>query len=123
MPATFLQSLWCKFYCFGTHGLSCRKSQGRHFCHPSINDIIHQSLSSASVPFRLEPPGIFLSDGKTPDGMSIISWSCGRLLVWDATCSDTFAYSNLSAAVTEAGAVALQAEKLKNNKYSHLDSA
>ena len=55
--------------------------------------------------------------------MSIIPWSSGRLLVWDATCSDTFAYFNLSAAVIEAGAVALQTEKLKNNKYSHLDSA
>ena len=45
--------------------------------------------------------------------MSTIPWPSGRLLVWDATCSDTFAYSNLSAAVTEASAVALQAEKLK----------
>ena len=55
--------------------------------------------------------------------MSIISSSSGIFLVWDATFSDTFAYSNLPAAVTEAGAVALLAEKLKNSKYSHLDSA
>ena len=103
---------------FGTHGLSCRKSQARHYQHSSINDIIHQSLSSISVPTRLEPLGLFQSHGKRPDGMSIISRSSERLLVWDATCSDTFAYSNLSAAVTEAGAVALQTEKLKNNKYS-----
>ena len=54
--------------------------------------------------------------------MFIIPWSSGRLLVWDATCSATFAYSNLSAAVTMAGAVALQAEKLKNKKCSHLIS-
>ena len=37
---------------FGTHELSCRKSQGRHFRHSSLNDIIHRSLSSASVPSR-----------------------------------------------------------------------
>ena len=43
--------------------------------------------------------------------VSIIPWFSGRLLVWDATCSDTLAYSNLPAAVTEAGAVTLQAEK------------
>ena len=107
---------------FGTHGLNCRKSQGRHFHHSSLNDIIHRSLSSASVPSRLEPPGLFPSNGKTPDSMSIIPWSSGRLLVWDATCTDTFAYSSLSAYVIEAGAVALQAEKLKNTKYFHLDS-
>ena len=55
--------------------------------------------------------------------MSNIPWSSGRLLVWDATCSDTFAYSNLYAAVTKAGAVALLEERLKNKKYPHLDSA
>ena len=54
--------------------------------------------------------------------MSIIPWTSGRLLVWDATCSDTFAASNIHAAVTEAGAVAAQAELNKISKYSHLDS-
>ena len=108
---------------FGTHGLSCRKGQGKHFRHGLMNNIIHWSLSSASVPSRLEPPGVSQSDGKRPVGMSIIPWSSGMLLVWDANCSDTLAYSNLPAAVTEAGAITLQAERLKNNKYSHLDSA
>ena len=104
--------------------MSCRKSQGRHFRHSSLNAIIHQSLSSASAPSRLESPGVFQSDGRDLiDGMSTIPWSSGGLLVCDATCSDTFAYSNLSAAVTEAGLITLQAEKLKNIKYSHLDSA
>ena len=59
---------------------------------------------------------------KRPDGMSIIPWTSGRLLVWDATCSDTFAASNIHAAVTEAGAEAAQAELNKISKYSHLDS-
>ena len=61
-------------------------------------------------------------DGKRPDGMSIIPWTSGRLLVWDATCSDTFAASNIHGAVTEAGAVEAQAELNKISKYSHLDS-
>ena len=28
-----------------THGLSCRWSEGRHFRHAALNDIIHQALS------------------------------------------------------------------------------
>ena len=57
------------------------------------------------------------------DGMSIIPWTSSRLLVWDATCSDTFAASNIHAAVAEIGAVAAQAEMSKISKYSHLDSS
>ena len=37
--------------------------------------------------------------------------------------SDTFGPSNLLAAVSEAGAVAVQAEVLTNVMYGHLDSA
>ena len=108
---------------FGTHGLSCRWSQGRHSRHSEINSIIHRSLVSARVPSRLEPTGLSRSDGKRPDGMTIVPWYSGKLLVWDATCSDTFAPSNLSKAVSRSGAVADHAETLKSAKYSHLDSA
>ena len=31
------------------HALSCRKSQGRHPCHNSVNDIIYRSLTVAGV--------------------------------------------------------------------------
>ena len=55
--------------------------------------------------------------------MSIIPWSSGRLLVWDTACSDTLPDPTfLQLFLTFLPAVALQAEKLKNNKYSHLDS-
>ena len=36
----------------GLHGLSCRKSQGRHPCHAAINDIIKRVLTSAGVPLN-----------------------------------------------------------------------
>ena len=75
------------------------------------------------VPARLEPSGLLGSDGQKPDGMTIIPWTSGHLLVWDATCSDTFATSNIHAAVTEAGAVVAQAEINKISKYSRLDSS
>ena len=38
-------------------------------------------------------------------------WKCGKLLVWDATCPDTFAPSYVSQATTAAGEVAAQAEE------------
>ena len=54
--------------------------------------------------------------------MTIILWSCGQMLVWDATCCDTFAPSHVGMAVCEAGAVAAKAEENKD-KYSHLDAS
>ena len=108
---------------YATHGLSYKWSQGRHSRHGEINGIIHRSLVSAKVPSRLEPTDLLRSDAKRPDGMSIIPWSSGRLLVWDATCCDTFAASNIHTAVTEPGAVAAHAENIKVSKYSHLDSS
>ena len=55
--------------------------------------------------------------------MTIIPWSSGRLLVWDAMCCDTFAISHVRAAVCEAGAVAAKAEENKRDKYSHLEAS
>ena len=54
------------------HGLSCRWSQDRHHRHATINDIIHRVLSSAKIPSRLEPSGLYRSDGKRPDGMPLV---------------------------------------------------
>ena len=76
-----------------THGLSCRWSEGRHHRHAAINDILHRALSSAKIPSRLEPSGLYRSDGKRPDGITIVPWKNGKLLVWDATCPDTYAPS------------------------------
>ena len=108
---------------YATHGLRCKWSQGRHSRHGEVNDIIHRALVSAKVPSRLEPTGLLRSDGKGTDGMTIIPWSSGRLLVWDATCCDTFAISHVRAAVSEAGAMAAKAEENKRDKCSHLDAS
>ena len=106
----------------GTHGLSCRFSAGRHFRHAMLNDILHRALSSANVPSRLEPTGLDRTDGKRPDGITMVPWSNGRLLVWDATCVDTFAPSHLSMTASEVCAAANQAEQTKIKKYSYITS-
>ena len=108
---------------FGRHGLSCRSSQGRSFRHQSLNNVIHHSLASANVPSRLEPSGLHMSDGKRPDGVSMVPWSSGRFLVWDATCMDTFCESHREESSLEAGGAAAHAERAKARKYAHLDHA
>ena len=52
----------------------------------------------------------------------MVPWKSGKLLVWDATCPDTYAPSYTVSATVEAGAVAARAEERKRTKYSYLDS-
>ena len=65
-----------------THGLSCKNSEERHYCHGAINDIVHRAFTTAQVPSRLEPSGLARTDEKRPD---VIPWKNGKPLVWDAT--------------------------------------
>ena len=51
----------------------------------------------------------------------MVRWKCGKLLLWDATCPDTYAPSYSPNATSEAGAVATQAEERKEAKYAHLN--
>ncbi len=101
----------------GTHGLSCQKNAGRLARHAEINDIIRRACSSIHVPSILEPSGIYRNDGKRPDGVTLMPWSKGKCLLWDATCSDTLAKSYISSTSRSAGAAALSAEKRKHKKY------
>ena len=56
--------------------LSCKKSVGRQHRHSAVNNIIHRALIAAHVSSRLDPSGLFRSDGKRPDGVSIDPWRC-----------------------------------------------
>ena len=105
----------------GTHGLSCRFSKGRHSRHAAVNDIIRRALDSARIPSHIEPLGLYRSDGKRPDGATVVPWKYGRVLVWDATCTDTLAPSHRALAAREPRAVAADAEQRKRVKYAHLD--
>ena len=68
----------------------------------------------------LEAPGLCRGDGKRPDGISIIPWVRGRCLVWDATCHDTFALTNISTTSNGAGLIADWAASGKRILYSDL---
>ena len=51
----------------------------------------------------------------------VVPWKKGKLLIWDATCPNTFASSYSPSATREAGAVAALAEERKTAKYAHLN--
>jgi len=104
----------------GHHGLSCRRSAGRHYRHDAINDIIVRALRSAAIPASREPAGLIRGDGKRPDGVSLIPWLRGQCMAWDATCPDTFAQSHLHTSSATAGVVAAEAESAKRLKYAGL---
>jgi len=102
------------------HGLSCRRSAGRHRRHAWANDVILRAIRSTETHAELEPPRLLRSDGKRPDGATLDPWSGGRYLVWDFTCPDTLAPSHLSSSSSGAGGAALAAESRKASKYQDL---
>ena len=63
--------------------------------------------------------GLSRSDGKRPDGLSLIPWQEGKPLCWDVTVICPLA--NLQSATASAGAVAELAATRKVAKYSILE--
>ena len=107
---------------YGLHGLSCRRQKGRVSRHAAGNDIIARALRTADIPSLLEPTGISRTDGKHPDGMTLIPWKNGKCLLWDFTCVDTYCHSYINQTSIRSGAAAGQAEVKKQRKYSTLQS-
>jgi Reverse transcriptase (RNA-dependent DNA polymerase) len=104
----------------GHHGLVCKKAYGRTLRHFTINDILWRALSRADVPSTKEPVGLFRTDGKRPDGATLIPWSGGRYLTWDATVVHTCASSYISHPNAQQEPAAIQAAQRKELKYSGL---
>ena len=105
----------------GLHPLSCRFSAGRLPRHAGLNDIIKRALNTAGIPSVLEPPGLDRGDGRRPDGMSVVPYKNDKALVWDATCADTFAVSNVNHCALNPAHAANAAEIAKANKYRNLE--
>jgi len=104
----------------GIHGLACKNSRCRWARHAEFNDTIKRSLASARIPARLEPQGLSNENNDHPDGMTLIPWANGKILSWDATCSDTLAPSYLDISSTGYGKVAEKAAVRKRWKYREI---
>ena len=100
----------------GLHSLSCHFSKGRHSRHAALNDLVKRSLDSAKIPSHMEPTGLYRTDGKKPNGATVVPWKGGKVMVWDVTCADTLAPSHRQLASREARAVAASAEQCKKSK-------
>jgi len=106
----------------GNHALCCRKQRGRHARHTMCNDIIQRALQGIDVPSALEPSGLSRTDGKRPDGVTLIPWTRGRSAIWDFTCAHRLAASHYRLAGDAGASVAAHKETLKCGKYDELAS-
>ncbi|OQV17368.1 hypothetical protein BV898_08473 [Hypsibius exemplaris] len=104
----------------GHHGLSCNAiPAGRNSRHSALNDVIKRALASASIPSILEPPGLDREGGKKPHELTMVLGS-RTCLVWDVTCWDTMATSNIADTMTAAVGTAVKAEQRKTQHYKLL---
>ena len=83
--------------------------------------MIARSFSAADVPVTKEPLGLFRSDGKRPDDLSLVPWQSGKALCKDVTVICHLADSYISDAAREPGSVAELAASRKEAKYAALD--
>ena len=60
------------------------------------------------------------SDGKRPDGLTLIPWRCGKSAVWDVTVADTLAPSYGHITSQSAGSAAAILANKKEAKYTDL---
>ena len=104
----------------GLHSLARRKSAPRHKRHSQLNDLIWRAIKKAQIPASKEPIGLSRSDGKRPDGATLVPWSRGKPLAWDVTVPDTYAASDMQETAIFAGAAAEKASDNKRVKYNDL---
>jgi len=104
----------------GVHGLSCRRSAGRQSRHHYLNDLIWRALTRAGIPATKEPNGLARTDGKRPDGLTLVPWREGKTVTWDVTVAYTVAGSYLPITSNTAGAAAAAAAERKTAKYTEL---
>jgi hypothetical protein len=104
--------------CRGAHGLSCKLTSGRIARHSYINDLVYRALVKAGFPSSKEPSGLSRSDGKRPDGLTLVPWSAGKNALWDVTIVNTLAASYLSSTSVTACSAAEIASKRKEAKYA-----
>ena len=56
----------------GLHCLPCTKGAGRFSRHATLNSLMKQTLGSLDLPSMLGPRGLYRTDGKRPDGVTMI---------------------------------------------------
>ena len=105
----------------GLHGLSCTKRSGHFSRHATLNSLIKQTLGSLDLPSMLELGGLYRTDGKRPDGVTMIPWELGKQLVCEVTVVESLAPSRLKqGSLCIPGTIATEAEVRKIEEYREL---
>ena len=82
--------------------LFAKKAAGRSIRHRALNELVARALSAAAILNTKEPQSLCRSDGKRPDGLTLVPWQSGRSLVWDVTVVCPLADSYVASAAREA---------------------
>ena len=69
-----------------------------------------------------EPQSLCRSDGRRPDGLTLVPWQSGKLLVWDVTVLCRLMDSYVALAARDPSATAEMAASNKTAKYAGLMS-
>jgi len=86
----------------------------------ALNDLVARAFASACLPVTKEPHGLTRSDGKRPDGLTLVPWKEGKPLTWDVTAVCPLADLYVEASARDPGSAAEQAARCKADKYSAL---
>jgi len=70
-------------------------------------------MEKADIPALREPLGLLRTDGKRPDGVSLLPWKQGKCAMWDVTVSVTLAHSYVHETFQTPGAAAEAAAERK----------
>ena len=60
----------------------CLQTSPRQVGEPPcpLNDLVTRCFASAGTPVTKEPTGLFRTDGKRPDGLTLVPWQSGNSL-------------------------------------------
>jgi len=83
-----------------------KRASGRFTRHKTVNDIISRVFVAAGVLTSKEPVGFCRSDGKRPDGLTLIPWQGSMPLLWDVRVVSTLTDSYVSVTALRADASA-----------------
>ena len=79
-------------------------------------------MVSAGIPVTKEPNGLSRSDGKRPDGLSLVPWEERKPLTWDVTVVCQLADSYVATAARIAGSAAEGAAARKLAKCTEIET-
>ena len=106
------------------HSFVCKRAPGRSGRHHAVNDLVVHSFAAAAAgaPVTKEPARLSRTDGKRPDGLTLVPWQSGKSLCWDVTMICFLAESYVNGVAREASAAAEVAASRKEQKYADLHS-